>query len=94
MVIDYGANNLEDSYLTFTIDPTMSSLTAIQRLSIQSNLKVKINSENLPVYLFDYGQETYDFQNMMSSVCTGIGFMAFAMLLMGFFIPAGKLIML
>jgi hypothetical protein len=55
MVIDYGANNLEDSYLTFTIDPTMTSLTAIQGLSIQSNLKVQINSQNSPVYLFDYG---------------------------------------
>jgi hypothetical protein len=94
MVIDYGANNLEDSYLTFTIDPTMTSLTAIQGLSIQNNLMVKISSENSPVYLFDYSQETYDFQNLVSEVCSGVGFMAFAMVLIGFFVPAGKLIML
>lgn len=94
MVIDYGANSIEDSYLTFNIDPTLTSLTAIQGLDVQSNLMIKISSEDSPVYLFDYTEETYDFQNLVSSVCTGVGFMAFAMVLAGFFVPSGKLIML
>ena len=94
IVINYGANNIEDSYLTFTIDPTMTSLSAIQGLSVQNNLTVKISSENSPVYLFDYSHETYDFQNLVSAVCSGVGFMAFAMVMIGFLVPAGKLIML
>ncbi len=94
IVINYGANNLEGAHLNFNIDPSMTNLTAIQGLTIQNNLKVKLSSEASPVYLFDYSQETYDFQNLVSAVSTGVGFMAFSMLLMGFFVPAGKLIML
>ena len=56
MVIDYGANNLEGSYLSFKIDPTMTNLAALQGLPPQNNLMIKISSDNTGVYLYDYSQ--------------------------------------
>ena len=94
LVIDYGQNNIEGSYLQFNILPSNTNLLALQNLSHQTNLTVRINSEQTGVYLFDYGQDVYEFQNLLSTLGKVVGIVTLVMAVLGLFMCSGKVILL
>ncbi len=55
---------------------------------------LRLSSGSGSVYLYSYGQETYDYLEIIDLLATILGFLSLLMLVLGFCIPMGKLIVL
>ncbi len=84
---------MEDSNFQFNIYPSSASIASISHFS-QNKLQTKVNSGGTGFYLYNYDQDTYNFQSLIQIIGTGVGCLALFMLLLGFCIPIGKLIIL
>lgn len=94
IIVDYGTSNLDGNFLQFNIQPALTGVSSITHLAAQNNLHLKVDSHKSGVYLFGYDQETYNFQGMVSMLSLATGLIALFMMILGFCVPAGKLIIL
>jgi hypothetical protein len=94
VVIDYGINNLEGSYLKFNLNPLNTNLSALKYASIQNNLFLPVDNSQTGVYLYGYTEDIYAAQAAINNVCTGIGLIALMMAFIGMFVPTGKIIII
>ncbi len=78
--------------MRFNVKPNETNLSVIKNLSIQNNLKIKITSDQAGVYLYNYSDETYDFLGLIEAFSNIVGYFAFIMMVLGFIMPVGKLI--
>ena len=94
ITINYGQESLENTFLRFNVSPNNTNIPSIGALPAHNNLHLKLSSDKSGVLLLNYTPELYDFQALIQSVSTAIGFLALAMVLLGLCFPVGKLIIL
>ena len=94
LIIDYGLNNLEDSQIKFNIRPDQTNLTALTDLTTQNDLLLQLNSQSSGFYLYDYSADTYKTQSIVDTFSRIIGVLSLIFGVLGFIVPAGKLIVL
>jgi hypothetical protein len=78
--------------LRFNVKPNETNLSGIKNLSIQNNLTIKITSDQVGVYLYNYSDETYAFLGLIDAFSNIVGYFAFIMMVLGFIMPVGKLV--
>lgn len=94
LIIDYDKLNIEDSQLKLNIRPDQTNFTALRDLSTQTDLLMKFNSQSNGFYLYDYSPETYKIQSLIDTLSRIIGVLSLILAVLGFIMPAGKLIVL
>lgn len=71
-----------------------TNLTSLLSIPIKVENFIPILSDKNAVYLYAYDHEIYNFQSIIESISSAIGFIALIMAFMGLSMPFGKLIIL
>jgi len=66
-VIDYGQQNVENTFLKFNIDPSQTTLPSIKTQPVQPISYQKLSSQYNGVYLYSYSEDTYNFQSFIKN---------------------------
>lgn len=63
-------------------------------MQVEKDLLMKLNSQGNGFYLYDYPPETYQTQNLIQNLSFLMGILSLFFAILGFCMPAGKLIVL
>jgi hypothetical protein len=85
---------LENSFLKFNLQTDRTGLTALSTVSPKNGLFLRLSSQGSGMYFYNYDEQTYTFQSLLSSISSAVGYLALLMMVLGCLVPAGKLIML
>lgn len=94
LLINYGDNNLEGSYIHFNVVPSQTGLSALQNTPIQNNVLIPLNSTGNGFYMYDYPPSAYETQSLVHTLSEVVGLISLLFAVLGFLIPSGKLIVL
>ena len=92
LIIDYGQNSIESSYLKFSMNPSATGLPSIQSLTPKPINFAKLSSSYNGVDLYSYSDDTYQFQKTVSVMSAFLGYAAMVFAFLGLLSPVGKLI--
>lgn len=94
-MIDYGGKSIEGKHLKFDINPGLTDIEAIRDLNKKTDLLVRLQSVNgQGEMLYAYSDEQYAWKAMLEKVSLVVGMLALIMLVLGFCLPIGKLIII
>ena len=93
MIINYDQVSIENTQLVVTIEPSNTNIPAIMHLPKMDYTNV-ITSESSAVPFYSYPPEIYEFKNshVVQRMSQVIGFLGLVMILVGFVVPSGKLV--
>jgi hypothetical protein len=74
------------------MNPSNTLLPSIKSQPAQPTNYKKLSSSYNGVNLYSYSQDTYNLQNMIQTLAMILGYLSLGFMMIGFFLPVGKLI--